>query len=356
MAHTMICDSRLTPKYAIWICAEKTVPDRMLSRAVRTASFGINRAASTLVLAEVNGAGELQASTLSSVTAAAQLGGDVSVLVAAEDASAAAAAAAGINGVTSVLAASGAQYKGGVAENMTPLIVNVQQQTGATHIVGPATAYGKNILPRVAAKLDVNQISDVTAIVNDSTFERPIYAGNAMATVESSDPIKVLTVRGTAFAKAEEGGSAPTSDAPAADASSLATFVKQELTKSDRPELTAASRVVSGGRGLKNGENFETVLYPLADKLGAGVGASRAAVDAGYVPNDMQVGQTGKIVAPELYVAVGISGAIQHLAGMKDSKTIVAINTDADAPIFQVADYGLVQDLFKALPEMTEKL
>merc|ERR1719385_690540 len=205
---------------------------------------------------------------------------------------------------------------------MTPLIVNVQQQTGATHIVGPATAYGKNILPRVAAKLDVNQISDVTAIVNDSTFERPIYAGNAMAT----------------------------------DASSLATFVKQELTKSDRPELTAASRVVSGGRGLKNGENFETVLYPLADKLGAGVGASRAAVDAGYVPNDMQVGQTGKIVAPELYVAVGISGAIQHLAGMKDSKTIVAINTDADAPIFQVADYGLVQDLFKALPEMTEKL
>jgi len=328
----------------------------MLSRAVRTASFGLHRAASTLVLAEVNGAGELQASTMSSVTAASQLGGDVAVLVAAEDASGAAAAAAGINGVTSVLAASGAQYKGGIAENMTPLIVNVQQQTGATHIVGPATAYGKNILPRVAAKLDVNQISDVTAIVNDSTFERPIYAGNAMATVESSDSVKVLTVRSTAFAQAEEGGSASTSDAPAADASSLATFVKQELTKSDRPELTAASRVVSGGRGLKNGENFETVLYPLADKLGAGVGASRAAVDAGYVPNDMQVGQTGKIVAPELYVAVGISGAIQHLAGMKDSKTIVAINTDADAPIFQVADFGLVQDLFKALPEMTEKL
>jgi len=323
-------------------------------RAVR--KVAINRAASSLVLAEVNGAGELQASTLSAITAASELGGDVSVLVAAEDASAAASAIAGVSGVSSVYAASGAQYKGGVAETMTPLIMNMQSQTGATHIVGPATAYGKNILPRVAAKLDVNQISDVTKIINENTFERPIYAGNAIATVESSDAIKVVSVRGTAFAKAADGGSASSTAVDATEASAIASFVKQELTKSDRPELTAASKVVSGGRGLKNGENFETVLYPLADKLGAGVGASRAAVDAGYVPNDMQVGQTGKIVAPELYIAVGISGAIQHLAGMKDSKTIVAINTDADAPIFQVADYGLVQDLFKALPEMCDKL
>jgi electron transfer flavoprotein alpha subunit len=323
-------------------------------RAVRR--IATQRTASSLVLAEVNGAGELQASTLSAITAASELGGDVSVLVAAEDASAAASAVAGVSGVSAVLAASGAQYKGGVAESMTPLVIAAQNQTGATHIVGPATAYGKNILPRVAAKLDVNQISDVTKIVNDSTFERPIYAGNAIATVESADAVKVLSVRGTAFAKAEEGGSASSSAIDATEASSLASYIKQELTKSDRPELTAASKVVSGGRGLKNGENFETVLYPLADKLGAGVGASRAAVDAGYVPNDMQVGQTGKIVAPELYIAVGISGAIQHLAGMKDSKTIVAINTDADAPIFQVADYGLVQDLFKALPEMCDKL
>jgi len=325
----------------------------MLSRAVR--KFAAQRASSTLVLAEVNSAGELQGTTHSAITAATQLGGDVQVLVAAEDASAAAAEVAGIAGVSAVLAASGAQYKGGIAENMTPLVMAAQSQTGATQIVGPASPYGKNILPRVAAKLDVNVVSDVTAIVSPDTFERPIYAGNAVATVQSSDPIKVLTVRGTAFAAAEAGGSAATSDI-SAEASDLSSFISQELTKSDRPELASAPKVVSGGRALKSSDAFENVLYPLADKLGAGVGASRAAVDAGYVPNDMQVGQTGKIVAPELYIAVGISGAIQHLAGMKDSKTIVAINNDAEAPIFQVADYGLVQDLFKALPEMTEKL
>lgn len=315
------------------------------------------RHASSLVLAEVNGAGELQASSLSAISAASKFGGDISVLVAAEDAGSAAKALSSVPGVSRVLSASGGHFKGGVAENMAPLVTNAIKAMSATHVVGPATAYGKNILPRVAAMMDVNQISDVIEIESEDTFKRPVYAGNAIATVKSTDPVKILTVRGTAFAPAAEaGGSAAIEDAQSADASPLATFVGQELTKSDRPELTAASKVVSGGRGLKSGDNFETVLYPLADKLGAGVGASRAAVDAGYVPNDMQIGQTGKIVAPELYIAVGISGAIQHLAGMKDSKTIVAINTDADAPIFQVADFGLVQDLFKALPEMTEKL
>jgi len=326
----------------------------IMLRAVR--QFAAQRASSTLVLAEVNAAGELQGTTHAAVTAAAQLGGDVSVLVAAEDATAAAAAACQISGVQAVLAASGEQFKGGVAENMTPLVLAAQAQTGATQIVGTATPYGKNILPRVAAKLDVNVISDVTAITAPDTFERPIYAGNAIATVQSTDAIKVITVRGTAFAAAAgEGGSASSSEINA-DGTGQVTFKAQELTKSDRPELASAPKVVSGGRALKSSENFENVLYPLADKLGAGVGASRAAVDAGYVPNDMQIGQTGKIVAPELYIAVGISGAIQHLAGMKDSKTIVAINNDAEAPIFQVADYGLVQDLFKALPEMTDKL
>jgi len=323
-------------------------------RAVRRFS---PRHASSLVLAEVNGAGELQASSLSAIAAASKFGEDISVLVAAEDAGSAAKALSSVPGVSRVLSASGGHFKGGVAENMAPLVTNTIKAMSATHVVGPATAYGKNILPRVAAMMDVNQISDVIEIESEDTFKRPVYAGNAIATVKSTDPVKILTVRGTAFAPAEEsGGSAAVEEAQSADASPLATFVGQELTKSDRPELTAASKVVSGGRGLKSGDNFETVLYPLADKLGAGVGASRAAVDAGYVPNDMQIGQTGKIVAPELYIAVGISGAIQHLAGMKDSKTIVAINTDADAPIFQVADLGLVQDLFKALPEMTEKL
>lgn len=293
---------------------------------------------------------------LSAISAASKFGGDISVVVAAEDASAAAQSLAGVSGVTRVLAASGAQYKGGIAEVVAPLLKEVQAASGATHIVGPATPYAKNILPRLAALLDVNQISDVIEIESEDTFQRPIYAGNAIATVQSADPIKILSVRATNFAPAEEGGSAAVEDAPSVGGSDLSKFVGQELTASDRPELSSASKVVAGGRALKSTEAFETVLYPLADKLGAGVGASRAAVDAGYVPNDMQVGQTGKIVAPELYIAAGISGAIQHLAGMKDSKTIVAINTDADAPIFQVADYGLVQDLFKALPEMTEKL
>jgi len=314
------------------------------------------RAASSLVLAEVNAAGELQASSLSAISAASKFGGDISVVVAAEDASAAAQSLAGVSGVTRVLAASGAQYKGGIAEVVAPLLKEIQVASGVSHIVGPATPYAKNILPRLAALLDVNQISDVIEIESEDTFQRPIYAGNAIATVQSADPIKIISVRATSFAPAEKGGSAAVEDAPSVGDSDLSKFVGQELTASDRPELSSASKVVAGGRALKSTEAFETVLYPLADKLGAGVGASRAAVDAGYVPNDMQVGQTGKIVAPELYIAAGISGAIQHLAGMKDSKTIVAINTDADAPIFQVADYGLVQDLFKALPEMTEKL
>ncbi|MFT6558041.1 electron transfer flavoprotein subunit alpha/FixB family protein [Sneathiella sp.] len=296
----------------------------------------------------------LGAATLNAVTAAAELGGDVHILVAGSGCAAVADEAAKVAGVAKVVLVDDAAYANALAENTADLIVSLAADYDA--VVAPATTSGKNILPRVAALLDVAQISEITAVVSADTFVRPIYAGNAMATVQSSDAKKVITVRTTAFAAAAaEGGSATVENGSAAADSGLATFVGAELSKSERPELTAAKIVISGGRGMQSGDNFP-LIEAVADKLGAAVGASRAAVDAGFVPNDYQVGQTGKVVAPELYIAVGISGAIQHLAGMKDSKVIVAINKDEEAPIFQVADYGLVADLFKALPELEEAL
>jgi len=307
---------------------------------------------SILVIAEHDNA-TLKAATLNTVTAAAQLGDDLHILVAGHDCGAVAEAAAQVAGVKKVLVADAAHYAHQLAENVAALVVGLAG--GYTHILAPATAAGKNTLPRVAALLDVAQISDVIQIDSADTFVRPIYAGNVLATVQSKDSVKVMTVRGTAFPAAAGGGSASVETvAPAADAG-VSSFVGQQLTQSDRPELTAARIIISGGRGMGNGENFK-LLEDVADKLGAAMGASRAAVDAGFVPNDYQVGQTGKVVAPDLYIAVGISGAIQHLAGMKDSKVIVAINKDEEAPIFQVADYGLVADLFAAVPEMSGEL
>ncbi|WNC11501.1 electron transfer flavoprotein subunit alpha/FixB family protein [Pseudomonas coleopterorum] len=292
-------------------------------------------------------------STLNTVAAAQKIGGDIHVLVAGVQVDSVSQAAAKIAGVSKVLVADNAAYAHQLPENVAPLIVELA--SGYSHVLSAATANGKNILPRVAAALDVDQISEIISVESPDTFKRPIYAGNAIATVQSSAAIKVITVRATGFdAVAAEGGSATVEAVGAAHDTGKSSFVGEELAKSDRPELTAAKIVVSGGRGMQNGDNFKH-LYTLADKLGAAVGASRAAVDAGFVPNDMQVGQTGKIVAPQLYIAVGISGAIQHLAGMKDSKVIVAINKDEEAPIFQVADYGLVADLFEAVPEL-EKL
>ncbi|MAT50737.1 MAG: electron transfer flavoprotein subunit alpha [Porticoccaceae bacterium] len=292
--------------------------------------------------------------TLSTVAAAQAIGGDIDVLVAGADCAAAAEAASQIPGVNKVLVADNAAYGHQLAENVAPLVAELGKDY--SHILAAATTNGKNILPRAAALLDVQAISDISAVESPDTFKRPIYAGNVIATVQSSDAIKVITVRGTSFdGVAATGGSATVEAVSSAHESGISTFVGEELAKSDRPELTAAKIVISGGRGMGNGENFE-LLNKVADKLGAAVGASRAAVDAGFVPNDMQVGQTGKIVAPELYIAVGISGAIQHLAGMKDSKVIVAINKDEEAPIFQVADYGLVADLFQALPELEKAL
>ena len=303
----------------------------------------------TLVFAEPHGDSVADA-TLATVTAAAALGGPVHVLT-----TAAGDAHAAIAGVEKVLVADDAAYADGLAENVAPLIAGLMD--GYDAVLAPATTTGKNVLPRVAALLDVMQVSDIISVEGPRTFSRPIYAGNAIATVESSDPKLVITVRTTAFDKAEAtGGSASTEVASGPGDAGLSQFVKLDAVKSDRPELTSAGIIVSGGRALKDAETFEATITPLADKLGAAIGASRAAVDAGYVPNDYQVGQTGKIVAPEVYIAVGISGAIQHLAGMKDSKVIVAINKDADAPIFQVADIGLVADLFNAVPELTEKL
>ncbi|KVF78222.1 electron transfer flavoprotein subunit beta [Burkholderia sp. FL-7-2-10-S1-D7] len=312
-----------------------------------------------LVIAEhdavsAGGASPIKAATLNAVAAAAEVGkfvgGDIHVLVAGHNAQAAADAAAKIAGVSKVLLADAPQLADGLAENIEATVLTIAAHY--SHILAPATAYGKNVAPRIAAKLDVAQISDITAVVSADTFERPIYAGNAIATVQSSDSVKVITVRATGFDPvAAEGGSASVEKIEAAADAGKSQFVSREVTKLDRPELTSASIIVSGGRGLGSGENYTQVLEPLADKLNAALGASRAAVDAGYVPNDYQVGQTGKIVAPQLYIAVGISGAIQHLAGMKDSKVIVAINKDPEAPIFSVADYGLVGDLFTLVPE-----
>jgi electron transfer flavoprotein alpha subunit len=305
-----------------------------------------------LVIAEHDNV-SLKGSTLNTITAAIQCGGEVHVLIAGHNCGAATQAAAQVAGVVKVLVADAAQFANGLAENVAAQALALA--SGYSHILAPATAYGKNILPRVAALLDVAQISEITKVDAPDTFERPIYAGNAIATVQSTDAVKVITVRTTGFDAAASGGAAAVENVAAVADSGKSAFVLRELAKSDRPELTAAKIIVSGGRGMGSAENFK-ILEPLADKLGAGMGASRAAVDAGFVPNDWQVGQTGKIVAPTLYIAVGISGAIQHLAGMKDSKTIVAINKDADAPIFSVADYGIVGDLFTIVPELIAEL
>jgi len=305
-----------------------------------------------LVIAE-HDKNHLRGGTANAVTAAGKMGGDVHVLVAGSGSKAAADQAAKLAGVSKVLHVEAAHYDGGLAENYAALVVSMAK--AYSHIVAPASAFGKNFMPRVAALLDVAQVSEISAVESADTFVRPIYAGNAFAKVQSSDAIKVVTVRATGFDPAPATGSGSVEAAPAGPDKGQSKVLSQELTKSARPELGGARRVVSGGRGLASGENFK-MLESLADKLGAAIGASRAAVDSGFCPNDYQVGQTGKIVAPELYVAIGISGAIQHLAGMKDSKVIVAINKDPEAPIFQVADYGLVGDLFQIVPELTEKI
>ncbi len=308
---------------------------------------------SILVIAEHDNS-ELKTATLNTVAAGLAIGGDIDILVAGADCESVAESASQIPGVTKVLLANKESYRNCLAENIGNLIVELAE--GYSHILSPATTNGKNFMPRVAAKLDVSQVSDISAVISEDTFERPIYAGNCIATVQSTDSVKVITVRTTGFDACESnGGSAIVTAVDNDTNAGVSSFVKEEIAESDRPELTAADVVISGGRGMQNGDNF-SLLNGIADKLGAAIGASRAAVDSGFVPNDMQVGQTGKIVAPDLYIAVGISGAIQHLAGMKDSKVIVAINKDEEAPIFQVADYGLVADLFDALPELEAKL
>jgi len=308
---------------------------------------------SILVIAEHDNS-ELKTATLNTVAAGMAIGGDIDILVAGSDCDSVAESASQVPGVGKVLLANKETYKNSLAENLGNLVVELAE--GYSHILAPATTSGKNFMPRVAAKLDVSQISDISAVISEDTFERPIYAGNCIATVQSTDSVKVITVRTTGFDACEAtGGSASVSAIDNDTDAGVSSFVKEEIAESDRPELTAADVVISGGRGMQNGDNF-SLLNGIADKLGAAIGASRAAVDSGFVPNDMQVGQTGKIVAPDLYIAVGISGAIQHLAGMKDSKVIVAINKDEEAPIFQVADYGLVADLFDALPELEAKI
>ena len=308
---------------------------------------------SILVIAEHDNS-ELKVATLNAVAAGMEIGGDIDILIAGSDCDAVADAASQIPGINQILLANKESYKNALAENIGNLVVELAD--GYSHIITAATTNGKNFMPRVAAKLDVSQVSDISAVVSEDTFERPIYAGNCIATVQSTDSVKVITVRTTGFdACASTGGSATITQVDNDADAAISSFIKEEIAESDRPELTAADVVISGGRGMQNGDNF-SLLNGIADKLGAAIGASRAAVDSGFVPNDMQVCQTGKIVAPDLYIAVGISGAIQHLAGMKDSKVIVAINKDEEAPIFQVADYGLVADLFDALPELEAKL
>ena len=308
---------------------------------------------SILIVAEHDNT-ELKTPTLVTVAAAQAIGGDIDILVAGTNVDAVAEQAAAIPGISKVLKADNGAYEHQLAENIASLVVEVA--SGYSHIMSAHTTTGKNFLPRVAATLGVAQISDIVAVEAEDTFKRPIYAGNAIATVKSSDAVKVISVRGTAFdPAASEGGNASIEASDVVADAGVSTFIKEEIAKSERPELTSADVIISGGRGMQNGDNF-SLLDGIADKLGAAIGASRAAVDAGFVPNDMQVGQTGKIVAPDLYIAVGISGAIQHLAGMKDSKVIVAINKDEDAPIFQVADYGLVADLFTALPELENQI
>jgi len=315
----------------------------------------LSRQASTLVLAEHDNA-KLSPVTLNAITAASSVGGEITCLVAGSKCADVAKEVAGVKGVTKVLVAENAAFDGFLPEKLTPLLLASQDKFKFSHIMAGASAFSRGLLPRVAAKLDVSPISDIVGVKDENTFIRTIYAGNAILTLQSTDPVKIITVRSTAFEAAGDGGAGGVEEAPAGgDLPANSEFVGQELSKSDRPDLGSAKVVISGGRGMKTGDNFG-MLYELADKLGAAVGASRAAVDAGMVPNDMQIGQTGKIIAPELYVAVGISGAIQHLAGMKDSKVIVAINKDAEAPIFQVSDYGLVADLFKAVPEITTKI
>ncbi|KAI3318613.1 electron transfer flavoprotein domain-containing protein [Xylariaceae sp. AK1471] len=301
--------------------------------------------------------GKLNHGSLSAISAAQKIGGSVHGFVAGSNIKSVAEEAAKVEGVEKIIAVNNATYDKGLPENFAPLIVENIKKGGYTHVIAGHTAFGKNLMPRVAALLDSQQISDITAVENENTFVRPIYAGNAIATVESSDSIKIITIRGTAFPAAElQGGSATVEDGVDPKAEVSTEWVSEDLAKSDRPDLATAGKVVSGGRGLKSKEEFDKIMQPLADSIGAAIGASRAAVDSGYADNSLQVGQTGKVVAPQLYMAVGISGAIQHLAGMKDSKVIAAINKDADAPIFQVADVGLVGDLFEKVPELTEKL
>jgi len=325
------------------------------ARLVSTAFVNLSRSQSTLIVAEQAGEG-LSRNTRHAITAAKQLGGDLSCLVAGANTGKTVEELSQIAGISKIIVADNAAFEGALPEKVAPVLIAAQDQFKFSHIVSGASAFSRSLLPRVAAKLDVSPISDIIGIKDAETFVRTIYAGNAIMTLKSKDAVKILTVRTTAFEPDETtGGSAASETANAPDAPDLSKYIGQELTKSDRPELASAGIVISGGRGMKSGDNFK-MLYDLADKMGAAVGASRAAVDAGMVPNDMQVGQTGKIVAPQLYIAVGISGAIQHLAGMKDSKTIVAINKDAEAPIFQVADFGLVADLFKAVPELTDKM